>query len=80
MGAIGFLYLFMASLDVLFVFKNGFVALSREGINGFHGDSTMEGEENLQEKVDPVHPQPLSFLPDRMPPRHPMRRSLDGKK
>ncbi|XAR65433.1 Galactosylxylosylprotein 3-beta-galactosyltransferase [Bertholletia excelsa] len=58
---VGLLYMFMVSLEVPFVFKTGFSAVAKEGLNGFFSDPisrpvVLESGEELGEKEAPVRP------------------------
>ncbi|KAL7192086.1 hypothetical protein ACSBR2_024020 [Camellia fascicularis] len=58
---VGFLYVFMVTLEVPFVFRTGFSAVSQEGLNGFFNDALsrpleLQSEEELVEKEAPIRP------------------------
>ncbi|OVA09106.1 Galectin [Macleaya cordata] len=63
---VGILYLFMMSLEIPFVFKSGFSAVSGENFNGFINDAfsrslKLESEEAMEEKEAPIQPSKVSF-------------------
>lgn len=63
---VGFLYLILMSLEVPFVLKTGFAAVSQEGFNGFLSDTMsrpfrLDSEEEIEEKEAPIRPQKMPF-------------------
>ncbi|KAL6997267.1 hypothetical protein U1Q18_007391 [Sarracenia purpurea var. burkii] len=55
---VGFLYLFMMTLEVPFVFKTGFSSVTQDGLNGFFSDAlsrtpVVHSEDESQEKEIP---------------------------
>ncbi|PSR95837.1 Hydroxyproline O-galactosyltransferase [Actinidia chinensis var. chinensis] len=53
---VGFLYIFMVALEIPFVFKTGFKAVTQEGFNSLSRPFMLQSEEELEEREAPIRP------------------------
>ncbi|XP_047316789.1 LOW QUALITY PROTEIN: hydroxyproline O-galactosyltransferase GALT6 [Impatiens glandulifera] len=67
---VGFLYIFMVTLEVPFVFKNGFS--SQDGFNGFFSESLsrpdmLQSEHEMEEREAPIRPMKIPLKASNQP-------------
>uniref|UniRef100_A0A5B6YLR8 Putative beta-1,3-galactosyltransferase 19 n=1 Tax=Davidia involucrata TaxID=16924 RepID=A0A5B6YLR8_DAVIN len=82
---VGFLYVFMVTLEVPFVFKTGFSAVTQEGLNGFFNDPLsrpfkLQSEQELEEREAPIRPLKVPLRASNQPSQsQPERRTTEHK-
>lgn len=63
---VGILYVILVSLEIPFVFRTGFSAVSHEGLNGLMSDALprsfqLSSKEDMEERAAPIRPLQVSF-------------------
>ncbi|XP_059639914.1 hydroxyproline O-galactosyltransferase GALT6-like [Cornus florida] len=82
---VGFLYIIMVSMEVPFVFRTGFGAVSQEGSNVFFNDGLsrplqLDSEEELEEREAPIRPLTVPLRASNQPSQSETRRQMTGYK